>query len=131
MGGSKLFKLHEKFMEELEGMYKEGPIEASKVPLVKDLAKTVYYLGKICEDCEEEEGYSQTGNSYNSYRGRTRNSMGRYSGTPYSGNRPNSMSYDEAKDVMTHRLGDLMMCTNDQFVQSVLSDALNRIQNHN
>lgn len=127
MGDTKLLKLRDKYKEELEGMYKEGPVESAKVPMVKDLAKAVYYLGKICEDCEMEEGYSQNGNSY---RGRARDSMGRYSGTPYSGRNVPGMSYDEARDVMTHRLGDLMMCTNDQFVQSVLSDALNRIQNH-
>ena len=131
MGSMKLKKFHDKCVEELEGMYKEGaPLESAKIPVMKDLAKLTYYLGKICEDCEMEEGYSQTGNSYDSYRGRARDSMGRYSGTPYSGRNVPSMSYDEARDVMTHRLGDLMMCTNDQFVQSVLSDALNRIQNH-
>lgn len=133
MGYSKLKKFHEKAMEELEGMYKDGPLDAAKIPVMKDLAKLTFYLGKICEDCEMEEGYSQMGNSY---RGQARDSMGRfsgngsyYSGTGYSGNQ-NGMSYDEAKDVMTHRLGDLMMCTKDQFVQSVLSDALQRIQNH-
>ena len=127
MGNQKLHKLYEKYKEELEGMYKEGPLEAAKVQLTKDIAKTVYYLGLICEDCDNEEGYSQTGNSYSSYRGRGRYSMGRYSGSPYS--EDGMMSYDEAKDVVTHRIGDLMMCTNDRFVQSVLSDALNRIQN--
>ena len=127
MGNMKLQKLREKYLEELEGMYKEGaPIEAAKVPMVKDLAKVVYYLGKVCEDCEEEEGYSQTGNSY---RGRSRGGMGRYSGSPYSGARGNGMSYTESKDMVTHRLGDLMMCTDDPFVQGVLGNALNRIKN--
>lgn len=129
MGNMKLQKLHDKYMEELEGMYKEGaPIETAKVPIVKDLAKIVYYLGKICEDCEMEEEFPQYGNSYN---GRTRDHMGRYSGSPYSGDRHIRMSYDDGKAMVEHRLGDLMMCTNDPFVQSVLTGALNRLRNEN
>ena len=120
MGSMKLKKLHDKCMEELEGMYKEGAaIEAAKVPLMKDLSKLVFYLGKICEDCEEEEGYSQTGNSY---RGRTRDAMGRYS----SGRYP--MSYDDGRKNMIHRVGDLMMCTSDERTQNILRNALEQLE---
>ena len=120
MGSMKLKKLHDKCMEELEGMYKEGAaIEAAKVPLMKDLSKLVFYLGKICEDCEEEEGYSQTGNSY---RGRTRDVMGRYS----SGRYP--MSNDDGRKNMIHRVGDLMMCTSDERTQNILRNALEQLE---
>lgn len=120
MGNMKLKKLHDKCMEELEGMYKEGAaIEAAKVPLMKDLSKLVFYLGKICEDCEEEEGYSQTGNSY---RGRARDAMGRYS----SGRYP--MSYDDGRKNMIHRVGDLMMCTSDERTQNILRNALEQLE---
>lgn len=120
MGNMKLKKLHDKCMEELEGMYKEGAaIEAAKVPLMKDLSKLVFYLGKICEDCEEEEGYSQTGNSY---RGRMRDGMGRYS----SGRYP--MSYDDGRKNMIHRVGDLMMCTSDERTQNILRNALEQLE---
>lgn len=123
MGSMKLKKFHDKCMEELEGMYKEGAaIEAAKIPVMKDLSKLVYYLGKICEDCEEEEGYSQMGNSYNSYRGRPRDSMGRYS----SGRYP--MSYDDGRKNMIHRVGDLMMCTSDERTQNILRNALEQLE---
>lgn len=120
MGNMKLKKLHDKSMEELEGMYKEGAaLESAKIPVMKDLAKLTYYLGKICEDCEEEEGYSQMGNSY---RGRTRDSMGRYS----SGRYP--MSYDDGRKNMIHRVGDLMMCTSDERTQNILRNALEQLE---
>lgn len=123
MGSMKLKKLHDKCMEELEGMYKEGAaIEAAKIPVMKDLSKLVYYLGKICEDCEEEEGYSKNGNSYNSYRGRPRDTMGRYS----SGRYP--MSYDDGRKNMIHRVGDLMMCTSDERTQNILRNALEQLE---
>ena len=125
MGSMKLKKFHDKCMEELEGMYKEGAaLEASKIPMMKDLSKLTYYLGKICEDCEEEEGYSKTGNSY-----RGRDSIGRYSGSPYSGTRGWPMSYDDAKFNMVHKLGDLMMCTENEHTKSVLRNAINQIEN--
>ena len=123
MGNMKLKKLHDKSMEELEGMYKEGAaLESAKIPMMKDLAKLTYYLGKICEDCEEEEGYSKTGNSYNSYRGRNRDGMGRYS----SGRYP--MSYDDGRKNMIHRVGDLMMCTSDERTQDILRNALEQLE---
>ena len=120
MGSMKLKKFHDKCMEELEGMYKEGAaIEAAKIPVMKDLSKLTYYLNKICEDCEEEEGYSQTGNSY---RGRGRDGMGRYS----SGRYP--MSYDDGRKNMIHRVGDLMMCTSDERTQNILRNALEQLE---
>lgn len=123
MGSMKLKKFHDKCVEELEGMYKEGAaLESAKIPVMKDLAKLTYYLNRICEDCEEEEGYSQTGNSYNSYRGRTRDAMGRYS----SGRYP--MSYDDGRKNMIHRVGDLMMCTSDERTQNILRNALEQLE---
>lgn len=125
MGDSKLIKLRDKFKEELVGMYKEGPLESAKVPMIKDLAKSVYYLTKICEECEKEEGYSQARNSYNSYNNQNGNSN--YSGNNYSGNRY-PMSYDDGRKNMIHRIGDLMMCTTDERTQSILRNALEQLE---
>lgn len=123
MGNMKLKKLHDKCLEELEGMYKEGAaLEAAKIPVMKDLAKLTYYLNEICANGEMEEGYSQTGNSYNSYRGRSRDSMGRYN----SGRYP--MSYDDGRKNMIHRVGDLMMCTSDERTQNILRNALEQLE---
>ena len=116
MGDSKLLKLRDKYKEELEGMYKEGPVESAKVPMVKDLAKTVYYLTKICEECEKEQGYSQANNSY---RGQ---SSGRYNSSNYP------MSYDDGRKNMIHRIGDLMMCTSDERTQNILRNALEQLE---
>lgn len=120
MGDSKLIKLRDKYKEELEGMYKEGPVESAKVPMVKDLAKTVYYLTKICEECEKEEEYSQARNSYNSYNNQNNNSS-------YSNNRY-PMSYDDGRKNMIHRIGDLMMCTSDERTQNILRNALEQLE---
>lgn len=132
MGNMKLKKMYDKYLEELEGMYREGaPLEAAKLQQIKDLAKTIYYLGEICEDMEEKEenGYSQRSsneNSNNSYRGNSgrqaRFSMGRYNTNGYP------MSYDESRSTMIHRLGDLMMCTTDPQEQNVLREAVERLE---
>jgi len=121
MGDSKLTKLRDKFKEELECMYKEGPIETTKIPMVKDLAKSVYYLTKICEESEKEEGYSQARNSYNSYGNQNGNSS-------YNSYNRYPMSYDDGRKNMIHRIGDLMMCTSDERTQNILRNALEQLE---
>lgn len=121
MGDSKLTKLRDKFKEELECMYKEGPVESAKVPMIKDLAKSAYYLTKLCEESEKEEEYSQSRNSYNSYGNRNGNSS-------YNSYNRYPMSYDDGRRNMIHRIGDLMMCTSDERTQNILRNALEQLE---
>ena len=119
MGESKLHKLCCQYKEEIEKIYKDAGVDEAKIPKVKDLAKAVCYLGLIDKEDMEPEGYSMTGNSY---RGRTRDSMGRYS----SGRYP--MSFDDGRRNLVHRVGDLMMCTSDERAQDILREALERLE---
>lgn len=123
MGNTKLTKLRDKYMEELEGMYKEGPLEAAKVQLTKDLAKTIYYLDFICQ---EDEMYNNE-NSYESHPHNSRRDVSNagtsYRGTSY-GRWP--MSYDDAKSNIVHKLEDLM--TENENMKVVLRNAINQLE---
>lgn len=96
-----LYELKEKLLEELKG-YGKKDMSAGSLDVIDKLAHATKNLGKVIEDCEEEEGYSSRygGRSYEgrSNRGRSRDSRGRYSNNEgnsyYEGN-----SYrDEMRD---------------------------------
>lgn len=121
MGNSKLHKLREKLMEELENKAKDGPIDTATMETIYKVSKSIMAIDTICamEDYGDEDGYSERGRSYgyggNSYRGRSRGSRW-------------PMSYDDAKFNMVHKLGDLMMCTENEQTKQVLRNAINQLE---
>lgn len=129
MGDNNLHKLRERLMDELKKHgKKEGDVATPDMEAIYKLSRSIKAIDAICamEEYGEEEEYSNTGYSY---RGRRHDSMGRYSGSPYS-NRSNwPMSRDDAKFNMVHKLGDLMMCTENERTKSILRNAINELEN--
>lgn len=129
MGNIYMKKLRTRLMDELaKHGKKEGDIATPDMEAIYKLSESIKAIDTICamEDYGDEEEYSERGSSY---RGHSRDSMGRYSGSPYSGTRGWPMSYDDAKFNMVHKLGDLMMCTENEHTKSVLRNAINQIEN--
>ena len=85
-----MHELKEKLCEELEEIARKGELGAGDLEIVHKLTDTIKNIDKI-EMLEEDDGYSRDGDweadmrgTYNrgsSYRGRKRDSMGRYSRT--------------------------------------------------
>lgn len=83
-----MHELKEKLCEELEEIARKGDLGAGDLEIVHKLTDTIKNIDKI-ETLEEDDGYSRAGNweadmrgTYargSSYRGRKRDSMGRYS----------------------------------------------------
>ena len=83
-----MHELKEKLCEELEEIARKGDLGAGDLEIVHKLTDTIKNIDKI-EMLEEDDGYSRAGNweadmrgTYargSSYRGRKRDSMGRYS----------------------------------------------------
>ena len=113
MGNMKIHKLREKLMEELENHAKEGQLDTAKMEAIYKLTESIKAIDTICAMEDHEEG----NNSYNSYayRGRHRDSMGRY-------------SYDEAKSNVAHKLNDMMMCTENEHTKAVLRNAISQLE---
>ena len=104
-----LYDLKEKFYEELEELAHKGELGAGDLELAHKLTDTIKNINKICM-LEEDGGYSQTGDwetgSYgrgNSYRGRKRDSMGRYSREGRGG-----YSRHDAKEGIMRQLHEMM-----------------------
>ena len=83
-----MHELKDKLCEELEEIARKGELGAGDLEIIHKLTDTIKNLDKI-EMLEDGDGYSQAGNweadmrgTYgrgSSYRGRKRDSMGRYS----------------------------------------------------
>lgn len=104
-----LYDLKEKFYEELEELAHKGELGAGDLELAHKLTDTIKNINKICM-LEEDGGYSQTGDwetgSYgrgNSYRGRKRDSMGRYSRDGRGG-----YSRHDVKEAMMEQAREMM-----------------------
>ena len=73
--------LKEKFHEELRKIARKSDLSAGDLETVHKLTDTIKNIDKIC--MSEDDGYSGDGEYYgrsnNSYAGRRRDSMGRYS----------------------------------------------------
>ncbi len=118
MGNSKLQKLRERLMGELEGHTTDKPLDTATMESIYKLVESIKGIDTICamEDYGDD-GYSENRMPGNSYRGRYRGSYGRW-----------PMSYDDAKFNMVHKLGDLMMCTENEHTKSVLRNAINELE---
>lgn len=130
-----MHELKEKLCEELEEIARKGELGAGDLEIVHKLTDTIKNIDKI-EMLEEDDGYSRDGDwemegrgSYNrgsSYRGRKRDSMGRYSrtGRMY----PDRVySRDSAKDRMMEQMEDMMGGANER-EKEILRRAMDQLE---
>lgn len=130
-----MHELKEKLCEELEEIARKPEMSAGDLEAAHKLTDTIKNIDKI-EMLEEDDGYSRDGDwemegrgSYNrgsSYRGRKRDSMGRYSrtGRMY----PDRVySRDSAKDRMMEQMEDMMGGANER-EKEILRRAMDQLE---
>ena len=137
-----MHELKEKLCDELEEIARKGEFSAGDLEAVHKLTDTIKNLDKI--EMLEDGGYSQAGDwemegrgSYNrgsSYRGRKRDSMGRYArdgrDDGYSGRMmPNRMySRAEAKDHMMDELEEAMAAATTDREKDIIKRAMDQLE---
>ena len=112
--GKSMYELREKLCDELEEVARKPEMGAGDLELAHKLTDTIKNIDKICI-MEEDGSYSQAGdweargrfdNRYsengNSYRGRNRDSMGRYS------RRRGGYSRDSGKESLMEHVEAMM-----------------------
>ena len=129
-------KLKDKLCKELEEIARKPEMSAGDLEAVHKLTDTIKNLDKI-EMLEDGDGYSQAGDwemegrgSYergSSYRGRKRDSMGRYSRDGRYGPTTRMYSRAEAKDDMMAKLEDMMGNASDQ-ERAILRQAMDKLE---
>lgn len=128
-------KLKDKLCKELEEIARKPEMSAGDLEAVHKLTDTIKNLDKI--EMLEDGGYSRDGDwemegrgSYErgaSYRGRKRDSMGRYSRDGRYGPTTRMYSRAEAKDDMMAKLEDMMGSANDQ-ERAILRQAMDKLE---
>mgnify|MGYP000409945436 CR=1 FL=1 len=125
-----MHELKEKLCDELEEIARKGELGAGDLEIVHKLTDTIKNLDKI-EMLEEDGGYSRAGDweadmrgTYgrgSSYRGRKRDSMGRYSrdGRMYS--------RGDAKEHMIDQIEDMMGGANER-EKEILRRAMEQLE---
>lgn len=127
--------LKDKLCKELEEIARKPEMSAGDLEAVHKLTDTIKNLDKI--EMLEDGGYSRDGDwemegrgSYErgaSYRGRKRDSMGRYSRNGRYGTTTRMYSRAEAKDDMMAKLEDMMGSANDQ-ERAILRQAMDKLE---
>lgn len=127
--------LKDKLCKELEEIARKPDMSAGDLEAVHKLTDTIKNLDKI--EMLEDGGYSRDGDwemegrgSYErgaSYRGRKRDSMGRYSRDGRYGPTTRMYSRAEAKDDMMAKLEDMMGSANDQ-ERAILRQAMDKLE---
>ena len=120
-------KLRDKLCDELEEIANKGDLGAGDLEIVHKLTDTIKNLDKIEM---LEDGYSQAGDwemegrgSYNrgsSYRGRKRDSMGRYSRRMYS--------RGDAKEHMMMDLEEAMNAATSERDKEIIRRAMSQLE---
>lgn len=123
-------KLRDKLCDELDEIARKPEMSAGDLETVHKLTDTIKNIDKIAM-LEDGDGYSQAGDwemegrgSYNrgsSYRGRKRDSMGRYSSTG------RMYSRAEAKDGMMAQLEEMMDHASEQ-ERTILRQAMDKLE---
>lgn len=136
-----MHELKDKLCEELDEIARKPEMGAGDLDIIHKLTDTIKNLDKI--EMLEDGGYSQAGDwemegrgSYNrgsSYRGRKRDSMGRYSrdGMGYRDGRmmPNRMySRAEAKDHMMDELEEAMNAATTDRERDIIKRAMDQLE---
>lgn len=127
--------LKDKLCKELEEIARKPEMSAGYLEAVHKLTDTIKNLDKI--EMLEDGGYSRDGDwemegrgSYErgaSYRGRKRDSMGRYSRDGRYGPTTRMYSRAEAKDDMMAKLEDMMGSASDQ-ERAILRQAMDKLE---
>lgn len=127
--------LKDKLCKELEEIARKPEMSAGDLEAVHKLTDTIKNLDKI--EMLEDGGYSRDGDwemegrgSYErgaSYRGRKRDSMGRYSRDGRYGPTTRMYSRAEAKDDMMAKLEDMMGSASDQ-ERAILRQAMDKLE---
>lgn len=127
--------LKDKLCKELEEIARKPEMSAGDLEAVHKFTDTIKNLDKI--EMLEDGGYSRDGDwemegrgSYErgaSYRGRKRDSMGRYSRDGRYGPTTRMYSRAEAKDDMMAKLEDMMGSANDQ-ERAILRQAMDKLE---
>ena len=131
-----MHELKEKLCDELEEIARKGELGAGDLEIIHKLTDTIKNLDKI-EMLEDGGGYSQAGDwemegrgSYergSSYRGRKRDSMGRYSRDGRYGPTTRMYSRAEAKDDMMAKLEEMMDHASEQ-ERTILRQAMDKLE---
>ena len=128
-------KLRDKLCDELDEIARKPEMSAGDLEAVHKLTDTIKNLDKI--EILEDGGYSRDGDwemegsgSYErgaSYRGRKRDSMGRYSRDGRYGPTTRMYSRAEAKDDMMAKLEDMMGSASEQ-ERAILRQAMDKLE---
>lgn len=130
-----MYELKEKLCDELEEIAKKGELGAGDLEIVHKLTDTIKNLDKI--EMLEDSGYSQAGDwemegrgSYNrgsSYRGRKRDSMGRYSRDGRGGR--GGYSRHDAKEAMMEQMEMLMDQAGSEREREAIRRCMGQLEN--
>lgn len=130
-----MHELKEKLCDELEEIARKPEFSAGDLEAVHKLTDTIKNIDKI-EMLEEDGDYSRAGDweadmrgTYgrgSSYRGRKRDSMGRYS-RDYR--EPRMYSRDGAKDRMMEHLEDMMREAGSEKEREAIRRCMNQLEN--
>ena len=129
-------KLRDKLCDELDEIARKSEMSAGDLETVHKLTDTITNIDKIAM-LEDGDGYSQAGDwemegrgSYergSSYRGRKRDSMGRYSRDGRYGPTTRMYSRAEAKDGMMAQLEEMMDHASEQ-ERTILRQAMDKLE---
>lgn len=130
-----MYELKEKLCDELEEIAKKGELGAGDLEIVHKLTDTIKNLDKI--EMLEDGGYSQAGDweadmrgTYgrgSSYRGRKRDSMGRYSREGRGGR--GGYSRHDAKEAMMEQMEMLMDQAGSEREREAIRRCMGQLEN--
>lgn len=134
-----MHELKEKLCDELEEIAKKGELGAGDLEIIHKLTDTIKNIDKI-EIMKEGGGYSQDGDlemrglgAYDrggSYRGRKRDSMGRYSRDWRDGRMMPDRTYSraDAKDHMMYELEEAMAVATTDREKDIIKRAMDQLE---
>lgn len=130
-----MHELKEKLCKELDEIARKPEMGAGDLEIIHKLTDTIKNLDKI--EMLEEDGYSRAGNweadmrgTYgrgSSYRGRKRDSMGRYSREGRDGR--GGYSRDNAKDEMMRHLDEMMDSASSEKEREIIRRTMSQLEN--
>lgn len=130
-----MHELKEKLCDELEEIARKGELGAGDLEIVHKLTDTIKNLDKI--EMLEDGGYSQAGDweadmrgTYgrgSSYRGRKRDSMGRYSREGRGGR--SGYSRNDAKEAMMEQMEMLMDQAGSEREREAIRRCMGQLEN--
>ena len=131
-----MHELKEKLCDELDEIARKGELGAGDLEIVHKLTDTIKNLDKI-EMLEDDGGYSQAGDweanmrgTYgrgSSYRGRKRDSMGRYSREGRGGR--GGYSRHDAKEAMMEQMEMLMDQAGSEREREAIRRCMGQLEN--